>query len=237
VVLDGGGFEGIAVQASGAMPPVNTPDNTFSGRSRWPGGTALKVNAEGEFVGEGMNPGEYTVVASAPGHVTTSKRVTLKAGVRNDLETIRMNRADLAFYLPGVEPKAGPLAWEKDYAAALERSQREKRPMMVMMTATWCGPCKMLEEQTFTDPWVREFLTPFVVVKAYEDREVEKRYGLEGYPTLVFVAPDGTVAYKRVGFLPAYSFAGVCAKALHELKLPYPDSLKTLIDRGVVRAD
>src|SRR5262245_59671569 len=62
------------------------------------------------------------------------------------------------------------LAWEKDYPSAITKAKAEKKPLMIMMTATWCGPCKMLEKETLDDPWVRYFLSNFVVVKAYEDK-------------------------------------------------------------------
>ena len=55
-----------------------------------------------------------------------------------------------------------------------------------MMTATWCGPCKMLESETLNYRWIRQFLAPFVLVQAFEDKDVEKTYGLGGYPTLAF---------------------------------------------------
>ena len=156
---------------------------------------------------------------TAEGHVDAHKKVTLTAGQQSNLDDLRLFNSDLGFYIEKPAPDVGELAWEPDFNTALERAQSEKRPLLVMMTATWCGPCKMLEQQTLSDAWIRHFLSPFVVVKAYEDREVEKKYGLRGYPTLVFVDSDGKAVHTCVGYMPAFSFAGHCAQALGSLPM------------------
>src|SRR5207253_280925 len=83
----------------------------------------------------------------------------------------------------------------------------------VMMTATWCGWCKVLEKETLSDPWVRHFLSGFVLVKAYEDRAVEQKYGLSGYPTLVFTDSAGKSVHKTVGHQAQLPFSRECARA------------------------
>ena len=124
----------------------------------------------------------------------------LKPGQERDAGTIRLRCEDLGFYIGKPAPKAAELAWEKDFPTALEKARSTRKPLMVMMTATWCGPCKHLESQTLSDPWIRHFLSGFVVVKAYEDRKVEETYGLQGYPTLVFTDSNGRAAYTSVGY-------------------------------------
>lgn len=73
---------------------------------------------------------------------------------------------------PGAERKSGTLPWESDYVTALAKARAEKRPIFLMLTATWCGPCKMLESQTLPDPIIRSGLKEFVWVKTYEDKEL-----------------------------------------------------------------
>src|SRR5262249_42486395 len=89
----------------------------------------------------------------------------------------------------GTKRKGGlcrELVGEKDYRSEIKKAKAEKKPLMILMTATWCGPCKLLEKETLDDPWVRYFLSDFVVVKSCEDKDVENAYGLTTYPTLVF---------------------------------------------------
>ena len=105
---------------------------------------------------------------------------------------------------------------------------------MVMMTATWCGPCKMLEEKTLNDPWVRYFLSPFVVVKAYEDKDVERTYGLNGYPTIVFADISGKLAHKCVGYMPVIGFSTECARAFKAMAAKQPPELEKLLEKGII---
>ncbi|HZU34521.1 MAG TPA: thioredoxin family protein [Gemmataceae bacterium] len=133
--------------------------------------------------------------------------MAFKPGQVMDLGTVRLMTTDLGFYIGEPAPKTEELKWEKDYASALKRAQAEKKPMLVMMTATWCGWCKKLEHDTLRDAWVRSFLSGFVLVKAFEDKDVEKRYGCSGYPTLVFTDSDGKLIHKVVGYEEWLSFS------------------------------
>ena len=77
-------------------------------------------------------------------------------------------------------------------------------------------------------------MSPFVVVKAYEDREVEKKYGLRGYPTLVFIDSSGNAAHTCVGYMPAYTFATHCAQGLRGTATELPPEIETLMEKKVI---
>jgi thioredoxin-related protein len=94
----------------------------------------------------------------------------------------------------------------------------------------------MLEAQTLSDPWVQQFMKKFVVVKAYEDKEVEKQYGLNGYPTLVFTDKVGKELHRTVGYQPAGAFSGQILKACQELNIPADKDLQALAEKGVVKS-
>ena len=222
------------VQLSMSVGPPNTPHNGYSPHRRWPEPVKVPVSKSGEFSVEGLSPANYYLRIEAPGHADVSRQVKIQPTGETDLGTIPLRSSDLGFYVGKPAPKTGELAWEKDYQTALKKAQAQKKPVMVMMTATWCGPCKMLEKETLNDPWIRYFLSRFVIVKAYEDKDVEKTYGMNGYPTLVFTDRDGKEAVRTVGYQPALSFAGVCTKAYQKLGQPLPDELRILVEKKVV---
>jgi thiol-disulfide isomerase/thioredoxin len=217
-----------------AVGPVNTPHNGYSPRRRWPEAIEVPVSKWGEFVAKGLSPARYNLSVTEKGHIASRTSVDLASGQELAAGTIRLRCADLGFYIDKPVPKVGALTWEKDYPTALEKARAEGRPLMVMMTATWCGPCRMLENETLADPWIRHFLSGFVLVKAYEDREVERAYGLGGYPTLVFTDSGGSAAHKTVGYKPTLPFAGKCVKAYRKLAREMPADLKLLVDREVI---
>ncbi|HEY3394191.1 MAG TPA: thioredoxin family protein [Lacipirellulaceae bacterium] len=238
VVLDASSdASGVTVTLDVAMPPVNTPSGGYSGRMAWPEGIKAEVDESGAFTAEGLSPTKYNVLVTADGHVQKFQPVTLKPGETTDAGDVRLFASDLGFYIGHEAPETPELAWETDFKAALERSKKENRPLMVMMTATWCGPCKMLESETLADPWIRHFLSNFVVVKAYEDRDVEKTYGLNGYPTLVFCDSSGEQVHKTVGYQPAFAFASQCAKAIKGLESELPEELQVLIEKKIIQVE
>jgi thiol-disulfide isomerase/thioredoxin len=241
VQLDGPkDFGAATIHVGVAMGDINTPSGGYPGRAPWQPFVeprAVVVGADGAFEVEGLNPTEYSLMIAADEHVPFYRKVALTSGETLDAGTCRLYSTDLGLYVGHEPPETPELTWEADYAAALERAQREDRPLLVMMTATWCGPCKMLEEQTLNDPWIRHFLSPFVMVQAYEDKTIEEKYEGAGYPTLAFCNSEGKLAYKCTGFEPAYKFAGQCAQALSALSLELPEELRLLIDKKIVASE
>ena len=79
---------------------------------------------------------------------------------------------------------------------ALKKAKEEKKDLFVDFYADWCGPCKAMESQVFTQPEVGEYFnTHFVCVQvnveAKENSEVVKKYGVKVLPTMVFINREG----------------------------------------------
>jgi thioredoxin-related protein len=141
---------------------------------------------------------------------------------------------DLDSQIGKVPPRTGSLRWENDYRTALQKAKRMNKPMFIMASASWCSQCKALERETLNDPWVRHFLSNFVIVKVHEDREVESIYGVEAYPTLVFANSSGVEAYRTRGNQGVVPFLGRVVKGFKRLQMDLPEELQTLIDQGVL---
>jgi thiol-disulfide isomerase/thioredoxin len=218
-----------------SVPPPNTVTGGYSPRRRWPEPQPFSVQKDGSFEIKGLTPGSYAVSLNSSKHENYYKAYNLKSAETTDTGTIMMRTTDLAFYIGKPSPKAGKFPWEKDIAAARKRAQAENKPMMIMMTATWCGPCKMLEANTLSDGWVQQFMKDFVVVQAYEDKEVEKQYDGSAYPTLVFTDKTGKEVHRTLGYQPPIAFSGNILKARKELKLPEDADLKVLEEKKVVK--
>ena len=100
-------------------------------------------------------------------------------------------------------PARDLLPWESGYEAALARAGSEDKPVMIDFYTDWCGWCKKLERETYTDTRVQEALSSFVLVKLNGDREGRKlaaNMGVRGYPTLVFLNPQG----QEIGRIPGF---------------------------------
>ncbi len=74
-------------------------------------------------------------------------------------------------------------------------------PVVVDFWAPWCSPCKMVAP--ILDKLAKELAgdTLFAKVNTDEHSEWAQKYGVQGIPTMLFVA-NGKVAHRQVGALP-----------------------------------
>lgn len=87
---------------------------------------------------------------------------------------------------------------------ALALAKKENKNVFIDAYATWCGPCKWMAKNVFTNKEVAEYFnTNFVNMKIDmekgEGMKIRRKYHVSAYPTLIFVKPDGTVIRKEVG--------------------------------------
>lgn len=90
------------------------------------------------------------------------------------------------------------LTWEHSEEKAVAMAKAESRPLMVDFTADWCGACKKMAKETFSDPRVMEKAGHFVAVKvdATDDEDpqidaVKGKYKVVGLPTVVLYDSKG----------------------------------------------
>ena len=94
--------------------------------------------------------------------------------------------------------ESGGILWLDDHAAGLALARETGRPVMIDFTAEWCALCRQLETRTFPDPDVVRMARNFVAIRidatdasAPRVRDLQRRYGVVGLPTLIFLAPTG----------------------------------------------
>ena len=114
------------------------------------------------------------------------------------------------------------ILWHK-YDEALELAKKENKHVLVFFTTNWCGYCKKMKEYTFTDPRVFALMSEeFILAKVdgnsknkvkvidkdsnvveLTERELSQAYRVRGYPTTVFLKPDGSRIAPISGYVKA----------------------------------
>jgi uncharacterized protein YyaL (SSP411 family) len=86
------------------------------------------------------------------------------------------------------------LRWEDWGDAAFARARATGRPLLLSLTARWCGACHRMDEETWDDPGVAARVAEVAVpvrVDADARPDVYGRYHLGGLPTTALLTAEG----------------------------------------------
>jgi len=92
------------------------------------------------------------------------------------------------------------LNWEEN----LKTAQAENKLIYIDFYTTWCGPCKYMAKKFFTDKEIGNYFNEhFYALKVDAEKEgidLAKKYGVNGYPTNLFIDPSNEkIIYKTIG--------------------------------------
>lgn len=90
----------------------------------------------------------------------------------------------------------------------LEMAKMEDKPVFVDAYAVWCGPCKRMASEVFTQASVGDFFNDNFVnakidMEKGEGPAIRSKYGVTAYPTLLFITPEGELLHKAIGYQTA----------------------------------
>lgn len=97
---------------------------------------------------------------------------------------------------------------EQDWKAAVQEAKANNKLIFLDIYATWCGPCKMLKKNTFTDKAVGEFFNKNFVNLSVDGEagvgpQLAQLYQIQAYPTLIVVDATGKPVLYTVGYIDA----------------------------------
>lgn len=110
-----------------------------------------------------------------------------------------------AFSQNAIAQEAGMEFFHGTWQEVLDQSKKERKLIFVDAYTTWCGPCKMMSRNTFTDAEVgrvynKNFVNYKFDMEKGEGPEFARKYGITAYPTLFFINYKGEVVHKVVGY-------------------------------------
>jgi thiol:disulfide interchange protein DsbD len=133
----------------------------------------------------------------------------------------------VATFLLGSWAFRGPgVTWQPYSDQLLRTAKQEQKPVVIDFYATWCSPCRELDEITFHHPEVVNLAAKgFVMVKVdltQKGNPVHVRllseYGVKGVPTVVFLDGRGNECrnLRLVDYLPPEQFLSRMVAAMKQ---------------------
>lgn len=92
----------------------------------------------------------------------------------------------------------------------LAKAAEQKKEIFIDFSTDWCGWCRRLEKDTFSQAAVAEAMKGFVCIHVDAEKgegpELAKRFNVHGFPTLVVTFANGDEVDRIVGYLPPGPF-------------------------------
>ena len=104
-------------------------------------------------------------------------------------------------------PRPTAITW-LPYEDGLTAAQRGGKRVLVDFMAEWCGWCKKMDKDVYSNPSVIALSVRYVFVKVDADQrsDLTQRYGVTGFPTTVVLDSAGREINRIVGYVDAQRF-------------------------------
>lgn len=95
---------------------------------------------------------------------------------------------------------------------ALKLAEKEKKLIFIDAYTSWCGPCKLMSKNTFTDEKVGAYFNKnFINLKIDMEKDtdgpnVARRFSVSAYPTFLFVDGKGKLNSRLIGYMAPSDF-------------------------------
>jgi thiol:disulfide interchange protein len=107
-------------------------------------------------------------------------------------------------------PEGSP-KFESKYKSALSEAKKTGKPVLLVFSATWCGPCQANKKNVYPAAAVKPYHDKFVWAYLDADDDANKKpmteYGVDGIPHIQFLDRDGKSIDKLVGATTPDKFA------------------------------
>jgi len=88
------------------------------------------------------------------------------------------------------------IVWHEWSEEAFRKAKELKRAVLLDISAVWCHWCHVMDETSYSDEEVIRIVnSSFVAIRVDTDQrpDINRRYNVGGWPTTVFLTPDGDV--------------------------------------------
>jgi thioredoxin 1 len=102
--------------------------------------------------------------------------------------------------------EAGIQFVEENWAKAVAEAKKQKKMIFIDAYTSWCGPCRMLKQNTFTDKAAGDFFNKHFINIALDMEKGDgiafaQKYQVTAYPTLFIMDPEEKSVTTSEGYI------------------------------------
>jgi thioredoxin-related protein len=109
--------------------------------------------------------------------------------------------------------------WTENFGQAQKQAEAEHKPLLLDFTGSdWCGWCIKIDKEVFAKPDFKSFAAKSLILMEVDfpqgkplpdsvktqNSELQRKFKVNGYPTLVLLSPAGKELARWEGFKPTF---------------------------------
>lgn len=103
---------------------------------------------------------------------------------------------------------------ELPFKDIIAKAKKEKKLVFIDAYASWCGPCKMMEKNVFTQKSVSDYYNTNFINARFdmekgEGRDIASKFGVRSYPTYLFLNGEGELVSRNTGYMEESMFVAM----------------------------